>query len=99
VLLKEPAEIALYAAMQDVAPRAFKTQFEAGDHKSAVAKPRSLALRMPDGAMQECRGNGLAPEPPGPALTLHEAMNRVADLSPGGVIRPHTDIPHSGHTA
>ncbi|MDO9166636.1 MAG: glycine--tRNA ligase subunit beta, partial [Rhodoferax sp.] len=44
VLLKEPAEIALYAAMKDVAPKA-KAQFEAGDYTASLQT--LAALRAP----------------------------------------------------
>jgi glycyl-tRNA synthetase beta chain len=83
VLLKEPAEIALYAAMQDVAPRA-KTQFEAGDYTASLKT--LAALRAPvdaffDGVMVNAEEMDLRLNRQGLLKTLHEAMNRVADLS------------------
>ncbi|WP_210542221.1 glycine--tRNA ligase subunit beta [Rhodoferax sp. PAMC 29310] len=83
VLLKEPAEIALYAAMQDVAPRA-KTQFEAGDYTASLQT--LAALRAPvdaffDGVMVNAEEMDLRLNRQGLLKTLHEAMNRVADLS------------------
>ena len=83
VLLKEPAEIALYTAMQDVAPRA-KTQFEAGDYTASLQT--LAALRAPvdaffDGVMVNAEEMDLRLNRQGLLKTLHEAMNRVADLS------------------
>ncbi|MDQ3058251.1 MAG: glycine--tRNA ligase subunit beta [Pseudomonadota bacterium] len=86
--LKEAAEIALYAVMKDVLPTA-KMQFDAGDYTDSLQT--LAALRAPvdaffDGVMvnvpddvenaAELRLNRL-----GLLKTLHEAMNRVADLS------------------
>jgi glycyl-tRNA synthetase beta chain len=86
--LKEAAEISLYAVMKDVLPRA-NTQFEAGDFTASLQT--LAALRAPvdaffDGVMvnvpetqenaAELRLNRL-----GLLKTLHDAMNRVADLS------------------
>jgi glycyl-tRNA synthetase beta chain len=82
-LLKEPAEIALFAAMNDVAPKA-KAQFEAGDYTASL---QSLAaLRAPvdaffDGVMVNAEDMALRKNRQGLLKTLHEAMNRVADLS------------------
>ena len=82
-LLKEPAEIALFAAMNDVAPKA-KAQFEAGDYTASL---QSLAaLRVPvdaffDGVMVNAEELDLRLNRQGLLKTLHEAMNRVADLS------------------
>jgi glycyl-tRNA synthetase beta chain len=83
VLLQEPAEIALYAAMQDVAPRA-KTQFEAADYTASLQT--LAALRAPvdaffDGVMVNAEEMDLRLNRQGLLKTLHEAMNRVADLS------------------
>ncbi|MBI2769376.1 MAG: glycine--tRNA ligase subunit beta [Burkholderiales bacterium] len=82
-LLTEPAEQALHAAMKDVAPKA-AAQFSAGDY--AASLQTLAALRAPvdaffDGVMvnadqQDVRLNRL-----GLLATLHQAMNRVADLS------------------
>jgi glycyl-tRNA synthetase beta chain len=86
--LKEAAEIALYAVMKDVLPKA-NTQFDAGDYTASLQT--LAALRAPvdaffDGVMvnvpddvpnaAELRLNRL-----GLLKTLHVAMNRVADLS------------------
>jgi glycyl-tRNA synthetase beta chain len=82
-LLKEPTEIALFAAMNDVAPKA-KAQFEAGDYTASL---QSLAaLRAPvdaffDGVMVNAEDLALRKNRQGLLKTLHEAMNRVADLS------------------
>jgi glycyl-tRNA synthetase beta chain len=82
-LLQEPAEIALFAAMNDVAPKA-KAQFEAGDYTASL---QSLAaLRAPvdaffDGVMVNAEDLALRKNRQGLLKTLHEAMNRVADLS------------------
>jgi glycyl-tRNA synthetase beta chain len=82
-LLQEPAEIALFAAMNDVAPKA-KAQLEAGDYTASL---QSLAaLRAPvdaffDGVMVNAEDLALRKNRQGLLKTLHEAMNRVADLS------------------
>jgi glycyl-tRNA synthetase beta chain len=83
VLLQEPAEKALYAAMQTVLPQAL-SQWQAGDYTASL---QSLAaLRAPVDAFFEdvmvnveqldLRLNRL-----GQLKCLHVAMNRVADLS------------------
>jgi len=83
ILLKEPAEIALYAAMNAVTPQA-QAQFEAGDYTASL---QSLAaLRAPvdaffDGVMVNAEQDDLRLNRQGLLKTLHEAMNRVADLS------------------
>ena len=86
--LKEAAEIALYAVMKDVLPKA-NAQFDVGDYTASLQT--LAALRAPvdaffDGVMvnvpddvenaAELRLNRL-----GLLKTLHDAMNRVADLS------------------
>ncbi|MBT9505749.1 glycine--tRNA ligase subunit beta [Rhodoferax sp.] len=83
VLLKEPAEIALHAAMKDVAPRA-NAQFEAGDYTASLQT--LAALRAPvdaffDGVMVNAEEMDLRLNRQGLLKSLHEAMNRVADLS------------------
>ena len=83
LLLKEPAEIALHAAMQTVGPQA-KTQFEAGDYTASLQT--LAALRAPvdaffDGVMVNAEEMDLRLNRQGLLKTLHEAMNRVADLS------------------
>ena len=83
VLLKEPAEIALFAAMNEVAPKA-KAQFDAGDYTASL---QTLAvLRAPvdaffDGVMVNAEEMDLRLNRQGLLKSLHEAMNRVADLS------------------
>ena len=82
-LLKEPAEQALFAAMNNAAPKA-ATQFEAGDYTGSL---RTLAvLRAPvdaffDGVMVNADQTDLRLNRLGLLATLHQAMNRVADLS------------------
>ena len=83
LLLKEPAEKALHAAMQEVAPKA-NAQFDAGDYTASLQT--LAALRTPVDAFFEhvmvnagqidLRLNRL-----GLLTSLHAAMNRVADLS------------------
>ena len=83
VLLKEPAEIALHAAMKEVAPKA-KAQFDAGDYTASLQT--LAALRAPvdaffDGVMVNADEIDLRLNRQGLLKSLHEAMNRVADLS------------------
>ena len=83
VLLKEPAEIALFAAMQRVAPQA-KVQFDASDY--AASLQTLAALRAPvdaffDGVMVNAEEPDLRLNRQGLLKSLHDAMNRVADLS------------------
>ncbi|MDI1239425.1 MAG: glycine--tRNA ligase subunit beta [Polaromonas sp.] len=83
VLLKEPAEIALYAAMKEVAPRA-NSQFDAGDYTASLQT--LAALRAPvdaffDGVMVNAEEMDLRLNRQGLLKSLHDAMNRVADLS------------------
>ena len=83
VLLKEPAELALYAAMKEVAPRA-NALFEAGDYTASLQV--LAALRTPvdaffDGVMVNAEELDLRLNRQGLLKSLHEAMNRVADLS------------------
>ena len=83
LLLQEPAEIALYAAMQQAAPGA-QAQFEAGDYTASL---QSLAaLRVPvdaffDGVMVNAEAIDVRLNRLGLLQSLHNAMNRVADLS------------------
>ena len=87
LLLEEPAEIALYAAMKDVVPQA-NAQFAAGDYTASL---QTLAvLRAPvdaffDGVMVNVTEGANALElrlnRQGLLKSLHDAMNRVADLS------------------
>ena len=83
ILLKEPAEKALYAAMQDIAPKA-NAQFEAGDYTASLQT--LAALRAPvdaffEGVMVNAEEMDLRLNRLGLLATLHLAMNRVADLS------------------
>jgi glycyl-tRNA synthetase beta chain len=83
ILLKEPAEITLYAAMKDVVPKA-KTQFDAGDYTASLQT--LAALRAPvdaffDGVMVNAEEADLRLNRQGLLKSLFEAMNRVADLS------------------
>jgi glycyl-tRNA synthetase beta chain len=83
VLLQEPAEQALFAALQTVLPQA-NARFDAGDHTASLQA--LAALRAPVDAFFEhvmvnaeqldLRLNRL-----GLLKTLHIAVNRVADLS------------------
>ena len=83
LLLKEPAEKALYAAMQDIAPKA-NAQIDAGDYTASL---QSLAaLRAPvdgffEGVMVNAEQMDLRLNRLGLLTALHAAMNRVADLS------------------
>ena len=83
VLLKEPAEIALYSAMSLVLPQA-QTQFEAGDYTDSLQT--LAALREPvdaffDSVMVNADELDLRLNRQGLLKSLHVAMNRVADLS------------------
>ena len=83
VLLKEPAEMALYVAMRDVTPRA-QAQFEAGDYAASL---QSLAvLRAPvdafvDSVMVNAEELDVRLNRQGLLTCLHDSMNRLADLS------------------
>lgn len=82
-LFVEPAEKDLYAAMQATVPAA-NAQFDAGDHTASL---QSLAaLRTPvdaffDGVMVNADDPALKANRLGLLKSLHDAMNRVADLS------------------
>ncbi|KRH98906.1 glycine--tRNA ligase subunit beta [Curvibacter sp. PAE-UM] len=83
VLLKEEAEKKLYAALKDVVPQANK-QFEAGDYTASLKT--LAALRAPvdaffDGVMVNAEEMDLRLNRQGLLKSLHDAMNRVADLS------------------
>jgi len=83
VLLKEPAEQALHAAMQDITPRAM-AQFDAMNY--AASLQTLAALRAPvdaffEGVMVNAPETDLRLNRLGLLKTLHAAMNRVADLS------------------
>ena len=83
VLLQEPAEVALFAAMQTVLPQA-QTQWQAGDYTASL---QSLAaLRQPvdaffESVMVNAEAMDLRLNRLGLLKSLHIAMNRVADLS------------------
>ncbi len=82
VLLREPAERALYEAMQAVVPQA-DAQFEAGDYTASLQT--LAALRAPvdaffDGVMVNAEEADLRLNRLGLLAALHAAMNRVAQL-------------------
>jgi glycyl-tRNA synthetase beta chain len=83
ILLQEPAEIALYAAMQTVLPQA-QALWQAGDYTASL---QSLAaLRLPvdaffEDVMVNAEAMDLRLNRLGLLKCLHIAMNRVADLS------------------
>ncbi|MBV8619685.1 MAG: glycine--tRNA ligase subunit beta [Curvibacter sp.] len=83
VLLKEAAEQALFAALQATAPQA-KAQFDAGDYTASLQT--LAALRAPvdaffEGVMVNAEETDLRLNRLGLLKSLHDAMNRVADLS------------------
>ena len=83
LLLKEPAEIALYAAMQQVLPHA-QALFQGGDYTGSLQA--LAALRVPvdaffDGVMVNADEIDLRLNRQGLLKSLFAAMNRVADLS------------------
>ncbi|MEO8858936.1 MAG: glycine--tRNA ligase subunit beta [Burkholderiaceae bacterium] len=83
VLLHEPAEKALYAAMQQVAPQA-QAQFEGGDYTASLQT--LAALRAPvdaffDTVMVNAEQLDVRLNRQGLLQSLHVAMNRIADLS------------------
>ncbi len=83
VLLQEAAEMALYGTMKSALPQA-DALFEAGEYTASL---QSLAaLRAPvdaffDGVMVNAEQLDLRLNRQGLLQTLHNAMNRVADLS------------------
>lgn len=82
-LLAEPAEKDLYTALQAVAPKA-EQQFAAGDYTASLQT--LAALRAPVDAffehvMVNAEDPALKANRLGLLATLHEAMNRVADLA------------------
>ena len=83
LLLKEPAEMALNACMKDLLPKA-NAQFDAGDYTASLQT--LAALREPvdaffDGVMVNAEEPDLRLNRQGLLKSLHDAMNRVADLS------------------
>ena len=82
-LFVEAAEKDLYAAMQATVPAA-NARFDAGDHTASLQA--LAALRTPvdaffDGVMVNADDPALKANRLGLLKSLHEAMNRVADLS------------------
>lgn len=82
-LFVEAAEKDLYAAMQATVPAA-NAKFDAGDHTASLQA--LAALRTPvdaffDGVMVNADDPALKANRLGLLKSLHEAMNRVADLS------------------
>ncbi|WP_234266436.1 glycine--tRNA ligase subunit beta [Hydrogenophaga sp. NFH-34] len=82
-LFAEPAEKDLYAAMQATVPAA-SAKFDAGDYTASLQA--LAALRTPvdaffDGVMVNADDPALKANRLGLLKALHEAMNRVADLS------------------
>ena len=82
-LLHEPAEQALYAALQQTVPQA-DAQFAAGDYTGSLKT--LAALRAPvdaffDGVMVNAEDPALKANRLALLQQLHQAMNRVADLS------------------
>ena len=83
VLLREPAEIALFAALKEIGPKA-NALFEEGDYTASL---QSLAaLRSPvdaffEDVMVNAEQMDLRLNRLGLLTSLHAAMNRVADLS------------------
>ncbi|WP_394754964.1 glycine--tRNA ligase subunit beta [Rhodoferax sp.] len=83
VLLQEPAEIALFAAMQSLVPQA-NAQFEALDYTASLQT--LAALRAPvdaffDSVLVNAEQLDLRLNRQGLLKSLHGAMNRVADLA------------------
>ena len=83
VLLKEPAEIALHAAMLSVAPQSL-AQWEAGDYTASLQTLAALRPQV-DAFFEDVMVNAeeidLRLNRLGLLKSLHVAMNRVADLS------------------
>ncbi len=82
-LLQEAAERALAAALKDVAPKA-EALFNQGEYAASLRE--LAALKTPvdaffDGVMVNADDPALRANRLGLLKTLHEAMNRVADLS------------------
>jgi glycyl-tRNA synthetase beta chain len=82
-LLQEPAEIALNTALSRVKPQA-DTLFENGDYTASLKA--LAALKAPvddffDNVMVNAENPALKANRLGLLATLHQAMNRVADLS------------------
>ena len=83
VLLAEPAEIALHKIMSEVVPEA-NAQFDAGDYTASLQTLAALRAPVDDffkGVMVNAEQMDLRLNRLGLLATLHNAMNRVADLS------------------
>ena len=83
VLLREPAEIALFEAMNKVLPRA-NAQFDSGDYGASLHTLAVLRVAVDDffdAVMVNAEELDLRLNRQGLLKRLHEAMNRVADLS------------------
>jgi glycyl-tRNA synthetase beta chain len=83
LLLKEPAEIALHARMQSVLPQA-DAWFEQGDYTASLKAMSVLRAEVDaffDGVMVNAEQMDLRLNRQGLLKQLHQAMNRVADLS------------------
>jgi glycyl-tRNA synthetase beta chain len=83
VLLKEEAEKDLYAMTRSIAPQA-GAQFEAGDYTGSLQTLAALRTTVDaffDGVMVNAEEADLRLNRLGLLATLHQAMNRVADLS------------------
>jgi glycyl-tRNA synthetase beta chain len=83
VLLQEPAEQALFAALQTVLPQA-NARFDAGDYTAnlqALAALRAPVDAFFDGVMVNAEQLDVRLNRLGLLKSLHVAMNRVADLS------------------
>jgi glycyl-tRNA synthetase beta chain len=75
--------MALFAAMSDVAPKA-NAQFEAGDYRASLQTLAALRVVVDDffdTVMVNAEEPDLRLNRQGLLKSLHEAMNRVADLS------------------
>ena len=83
VLLQEPAEKALHAAMAELAPMA-QARFDGGDYTGSLQVLASLRAPVDaffDGVMVNAEALDLRLNRLGLLATLHKAMNQVADLS------------------
>jgi glycyl-tRNA synthetase beta chain len=83
LLLQEPAEIALHARMQSVLPQA-DAWFEQGDYTASLKGLSVLRVEVDaffDGVMVNAEQMDLRLNRQGLLKQLHQAMNRVADLS------------------
>jgi glycyl-tRNA synthetase beta chain len=82
-LLRDPAEKSLHAAARDLGPRA-SSQFDAGDYAGSLqtlAGLRDSVDAFFDQVMVNAEESDLRLNRLGLLMTLHQAMNRVADLS------------------